>query len=118
MAMVIKQKNSYLAYEFWNQNKIISFFLLDLEARPWDFQDEECALRSCVDQFNNRRYLNVLKDEELAPLDTSVMSALGMNIELTEEFKHHYELWLQQEVFQTSIDWDGLFGYTKNTCEL
>lgn len=29
----------------------------DLDARPWDFQMEECTLRSCVDRFNNRRYL-------------------------------------------------------------
>jgi hypothetical protein len=28
----------------------------DMDARPWDFQAEECALRACVDRFNNRRY--------------------------------------------------------------
>jgi len=28
----------------------------DLDARPWDFQAEECALRAAVDRFNNRRY--------------------------------------------------------------
>lgn len=28
----------------------------DLDARPWDFQAEECALRSAVDRFNSRRY--------------------------------------------------------------
>jgi hypothetical protein len=28
----------------------------DLDARPWDFQAEECTLRTCVDRFNNRRY--------------------------------------------------------------
>lgn len=35
----------------------------DLDARPWDFQAEECSLRACVDRFNNRRYLagNVLR---------------------------------------------------------
>ncbi|XP_015112692.1 striatin-interacting protein 1 homolog [Diachasma alloeum] len=80
----------------------------DLEARPWDFQAEECALRACVDQFNNRRYLNTIKDEQLDPVDTSIVSVLGANIELTDEFKQHYELWLQQEVFQTQIDWDKL----------
>lgn len=31
---------------------------LDLDARPWDFQAEECTLRACVDRFNNRRYLS------------------------------------------------------------
>ena len=30
----------------------------DLDARPWDFQAEECTLRTCVDRFNNRRYLS------------------------------------------------------------
>ncbi|XP_063995251.1 striatin-interacting protein 1 homolog [Diachasmimorpha longicaudata] len=80
----------------------------DLEARPWDFQAEECTLRASVDQFNNRRYLNTIKDDQLDPVDTSFVSVLGANIELTDEFKRHYELWLQQEVFQTSIDWDKL----------
>ncbi|XP_058806014.1 striatin-interacting protein 1 isoform X2 [Phymastichus coffea] len=80
----------------------------DVEARPWDFQAEECTLRACVDRFNNRRYSNAPKDEELEPVDTSITSVLGANIELTEEFKQHYELWLQQEVFQTSINWDDL----------
>merc|ERR1712181_48974 len=28
----------------------------DVDSRPWDFQAEECALRSAVDRFNNRRY--------------------------------------------------------------
>jgi len=88
----------------------------DLEARPWDFQAEECALRACVDQFNNRRYLLTNRDEQLEPVDTSVTSVLGANVELTDEFKQHYELWLQQEVFQTTIDWDKLLE-SKN-CEI
>ena len=82
--------------------------IVDLEARPWDFQAEECTLRACVDRFNNRRYSNNVRDEDLEPVDTSITSVLGANIELTEEFKQHYELWLQQEVFGTSIDWDEL----------
>lgn len=69
---------------------------------------EECELRTCVDQFNNRRYSNTPRDEELEPVDASVTSVLGANVELTEEFKQHYELWLQQEVFQRSINWDEL----------
>ncbi|KAG7206269.1 hypothetical protein KM043_003653 [Ampulex compressa] len=88
----------------------------DLEARPWDFQVEECELRTCVDQFNNRRYSNASKDEDMEPIDTSVTSALGMNIQLTEEFKQHYELWLQQEVFQRSINWDELLDH--RACEI
>ncbi|XP_053974419.1 striatin-interacting protein 1 isoform X1 [Hylaeus volcanicus] len=88
----------------------------DLEARPWDFQVEECELRTCVDQFNNRRYSNAPKDKEMEPVDTSVISVLGVNIELSEEFKQHYELWLQQEVFQRSINWDELLD--PGSCEI
>lgn len=49
---------------------------LDLDARPWDFQMEECTLRTCVDRFNNRRYLstqafmnakNVLSNAHVSP---------------------------------------------------
>ncbi|XP_043461418.1 striatin-interacting protein 1 [Leptopilina heterotoma] len=87
----------------------------DLEAKPWDFQGEECALRTCVDQFNNRRYSTAIRDEELEPVDTSVTSVLGVNVELTDEFKQHYELWLQQEVFQTNINWDELL---ETNCEI
>lgn len=28
----------------------------DMDARPWDFQAEECSLRACVERFNSRRY--------------------------------------------------------------
>ncbi|XP_011498235.1 PREDICTED: striatin-interacting protein 1 isoform X2 [Ceratosolen solmsi marchali] len=85
----------------------------DLDARPWNFQVEECTLREGVDRFNNRRYSNAVKDEELEPVDTSITSVLGANVELTDEFKQHYELWLQQEVLQTSINWDELLAPTK-----
>jgi len=33
---------------------------------------------------------------------------LGRQVDLTDEFKQHYELWLQKEVFQTTVDWDQL----------
>merc|ERR1712038_224403 len=28
----------------------------DVDSRPWDYQAEECSLRSAVDRFNHRRY--------------------------------------------------------------
>lgn len=44
----------------------------DPDARPWDFQAEECALRACVDRFNSRRYNNtvVSGNLHLPELDT------------------------------------------------
>lgn len=163
----------------------------DLDARPWDFQAEECTLRTWVDRFNNRRYLygnvgafnrtaagigavannNVqtagggggannataaanngggaqqqnngggmsitggsggtgsapiigdFNDYDQSVLDANHYSvqtgekfayAPGYggwdeSIELSDEFKEHYEEWLQQEVFNIEIDWDLLF---------
>nr|CAG4638282.1 EOG090X01YQ [Cyclestheria hislopi] len=85
----------------------------DLDARPWDFQAEECALRSAVDRFNSRRYDKMsfgYSDPEYEPTDNWLTSVLSRPVELTEEFKRHYEIWLQQEVFQASIDWDQLLA--------
>ncbi|XP_059489692.1 striatin-interacting protein 1 [Neocloeon triangulifer] len=79
----------------------------DMDARPWDFQAEECTLRACVDRFNNRRY-NTSQDSDFEEVDNCITSVLGKNIDLTDEFKQHYELWLQKEVFQTNVDWDQL----------
>lgn len=96
----------------------------DLDARPWDFQAEECALRNCVDRFNNRRYLHMNPPDVLAyefdePAENDVVNGgnnggNGGNAqksdedELSEEFKQNYELWLQQEVYSNNIDWDSL----------
>ncbi|XP_058125546.1 striatin-interacting protein 1 homolog [Anopheles ziemanni] len=142
----------------------------DLDARPWDFQAEECALKSGVDRFNNRRYLQVNNgiligiegldyDDPIEGIGIGVggsigvsggvggdgmngggstagggamctnggaVSALGSSdrfnacygglarkaeeIELSEEFKQNYEMWLQQEVYNNNIDWDALLS--------
>ncbi|XP_055594022.1 striatin-interacting protein 1 homolog isoform X2 [Uranotaenia lowii] len=107
----------------------------DLDARPWDFQAEECALRNCVDRFNNRRYLQVSQPDFIAnefddPIEGDTVNGVvvggggggsignGTNgngrkfdeVELSEEFKQNYELWLQQEVFNNNIDWDALLS--------
>lgn len=79
----------------------------DIDARPWDFQAEECSLRASVDRFNNRRYGQV-HDSEFEPVDNSVNSVLGNAPELSESFRGHYGLWLEQEVFGPPIDWDKL----------
>ncbi|KAI8782041.1 striatin-interacting protein 1 [Biomphalaria glabrata] len=79
----------------------------DMDARPWDFQAEECALRACVDRFNNRRYTSGgYVEPDFRPVDNNILSLLGQNIELSPEFKAHYERWLHLEVFSRQIDWD------------
>ena len=55
----------------------------DVDSRPWDFQAEECALRSAVDRFNNRRYhrsQEKSQHQELTdfePVDNCINSVLG-----------------------------------------
>jgi len=89
----------------------------DVDSRPWDFQAEECALRSAVDRFNNRRYDKGLErrsdpEGDYTPLDNCVNSVLGPDIELTDEFKANYERWLHKEVYTSETDWDQLLLYT------
>ncbi|KAF5284745.1 hypothetical protein FQA39_LY04470 [Lamprigera yunnana] len=80
----------------------------DLDARPWDFQAEECALRASVDRFNNRRYTSSLKELDYEPVDNCLSSVLGIPQDLSDSFKNHYDLWLEQEVFNNSIEWECL----------
>lgn len=129
-----------------------------MDARPWDFQSEECTLRACVDRFNNRRYLSGnsgsmirtstgntaatsaasgapqnanngggpiisdLNEYDQNLLDVNVNGGNVMEqaqymrgyggwdekIELSDDFKEQYEVWLQQEVFTYQINWDSL----------
>ena len=81
---------------------------VDMDARPWDFQAEEYALRSCVDRFNNRRYVNDGYDAEFKPVDNNLQSILGDDVHLTMEFQLNYEKWLEREVYDTQINWDLL----------
>ena len=37
-------------------NNNLTYFFIDVDSRPWDFQAEECSLRCAVDRFNHRRY--------------------------------------------------------------
>ncbi|XP_077288464.1 striatin interacting protein [Arctopsyche grandis] len=77
----------------------------DVEARPWDFQAEECALRNHVDRFNKRRYLEPAPD---IPADPCLATALSVPMHLGDDFKNNYELWLEQEVYSSNINWDIL----------
>jgi len=59
----------------------------DLDARPWDFQQEECALRTYVERFNVRRYkitgnaaassMGVSVNEEFAPVNNNMQNLLS-----------------------------------------
>ncbi|XKL66772.1 hypothetical protein PGB90_010192 [Kerria lacca] len=82
----------------------------DIDARPWDFQAEECALRTAVDEFNNRRYVALTYDADYYSVDVEITSVLANRVTLTDEFKKHYHLWVQQEVFDQSINWDELLN--------
>ncbi|KAI1299798.1 Striatin-interacting protein 1 [Halotydeus destructor] len=112
----------------------------DLDARPWDFQAEEFALQANINRFHHRRYgktvpgvthpsapptchnvsmdaSNMAADDFFQSVDTSFLSVINCDIELTNEFKHNYETWLDREVFQFGIDWDQLLLST-NTSDM
>ncbi|EMP26346.1 Protein FAM40B [Chelonia mydas] len=82
----------------------------DIDARPWDFQAEECTLRANIEAFNSRRYDNS-QDSEFAPVDNCLQSVLGQRLELPEDFHYSYELWLEREVFSQPIRWEELLHF-------
>ncbi|KAM3927612.1 striatin-interacting protein 2 [Leptodactylus fuscus] len=83
----------------------------DIDARPWDFQAEECTLRGNIESFNSRRY-EKNPNEEFAPVDNCLQSVVGQNLELPEDFHYTYELWLEREVFSNPIQWEDLLQYS------
>lgn len=106
----VATNTNYSTLKRFTKWKVMIFPFSDMDARPWDFQAEECALRACVDRFNSRRYEQSSpgKDPELEAVDNNLQSVLGHCLELSEEFKRFYEVWLDREVFSTQIDWDLL----------
>ncbi|VDP22901.1 unnamed protein product [Schistosoma margrebowiei] len=83
----------------------------DVDALPWQFQVEECSLRTNVDQFNQRRYSDNWFDPEYKPVDNCLMSVLSQSIELSNEFKENYEKWLEEEVFSVPINWSHVLAH-------
>ncbi|XP_053409582.1 striatin-interacting protein 2 isoform X1 [Nycticebus coucang] len=79
----------------------------DIDARPWDFQAEECTLRANIEAFNSRRY-DRPQDSEFSPVDNCLQSVLGQKLDLPEDFHYSYELWLEREVFSQPICWEEL----------
>lgn len=106
----------------------------DTNAKPWDFQSDECFLRTNVERFNVRRYgesamtastlsdaasyLLPFQDPEFHEYDKNINSVLGSKFELTEQFKINYEKWLEREVFKASIDWDQLLMMNRGSVQI
>ncbi|CAH2221147.1 striatin-interacting 1 [Pelobates cultripes] len=80
----------------------------DLDARPWDFQAEECALRANIERFNSRRYDRTHRNPDFLPVDNCLQSVLGQRVDLPEDFQMNYDLWLEREVFSKPISWEEL----------
>uniref|UniRef100_A0A8C7Z3F8 Striatin interacting protein 1 n=1 Tax=Oryzias sinensis TaxID=183150 RepID=A0A8C7Z3F8_9TELE len=80
----------------------------DLDARPWDFQAEECALRANIERFNSRRYDKSNSNPDFLPVDNCLQSVLGQRVDLPEDFQMNYDLWLEREVFSNPISWEEL----------
>lgn len=84
----------------------------DLDARPWDFQQQEFALKASIEHFNtayNTSEPRVPIDPfggKLAPISQNYLSVLGEEFPLSESWKEKYEEWLEVEVFQMPRDWD------------
>lgn len=83
-------------------------FVPDLDARPWDFQAEECALRANIERFNARRYDRTHSNPDFLPVDNCLQSVLGQRVDLPEDFQMNYDLWLEREVFSKPISWEEL----------
>lgn len=49
-----------------------------------------------------------LQDLEFEPMDTCISSVLGIKCDLSDMFKKHYKLWLEQEVYNVSVNWEKL----------
>ncbi|WAR25916.1 STRP1-like protein [Mya arenaria] len=50
-------------------------------------------------------------DQDYKPVDNCILSVLGQDLDLSEEFKQNYEMWLDMEVFSNQIDWDQIVQY-------
>ena len=90
----------------------------DLDARPWDFQAEECALRANIERFNSRRYEKTHNNPDFLPVDNCLQSVLGQRVDLPEDFQMNYDLWLEREVFSKPISWEELLQWESTTVNI
>ena len=51
---------------------------------------------------------SILQESDFEPVDNCLASVLSQEIELTDEFKANYGLWLHREVYNTEIQWELL----------
>lgn len=101
----------------WISNRWICLSLTaDLDARPWDFQAEECALRANIERFNSRRYDKNQANPDYLPVDNCLQSVLGQRVDLPEDFQMNYDLWLEREVFSKPISWEELLHWILGMC--
>ncbi|CAJ0930010.1 unnamed protein product, partial [Mesorhabditis belari] len=109
-------------------------FANDPRSKSWDFQTDESSLKSLIERFHSRRYskihpafaievnenvvpgdnyLNHVDLREYEPVDNCSFSVLGKDMDLPDNFKDNYELWLTREVFRNQIDWDQFLSEGK-----
>lgn len=48
--------------------------------------------------------------DDFEPVDNCIISVLGQEMELTDEFKANYTIWLEREVFKNEIRWEQLLS--------
>lgn len=82
----------------------------DVDARPWDFQTEECAIRHNVDLFNYHHYESNGDHypADLQPVDNDFHSVLCQHVKFSDRFKKDCGKWLDREVYNTVVNWDEL----------
>ena len=86
----------------------------DLDARPWDFQQQEFALKASIEHFNTTYYSpehHTPSDPfggKLPPISQNYLTVLGAHVPLSETWKEKYEEWLEVEVFRMPRDWDSI----------
>lgn len=67
------------------------------------------ASEKFVSCFNVKKYSNlpltciIVKEYDYEPVDNCINSVLNQEVELTDEFKAHYEKWLEMEVYNSEI---------------
>lgn len=88
--------------------------MTSIDAKPWDFQQQEFALKACIEHFNSTYYLSDPHQNtdpfggKLTPMDCNPLSVLGQEVQLSEIWKQKYEEWVEVEVFMMPQDWDKI----------